>query len=158
MKSFGTAAFLTATNKANGLTSILPYTFIILVLVCAVMHFVLHYTIFGRGIYAIGGNPQSAHSAGCLLYTSEYGANGAFVFADSGLNQNPTPEELSAIAASSAESFQLLVQEEPVVAMLSHSTKEMCIRDRIMPVNQFSCDAFVERGGRIPAPIHSFKN
>ena len=28
----------------------------------------------------------------------------------------------------------------------------------IMPVNQFTCDAFVERGGRIPAPIHSFKN
>ena len=28
----------------------------------------------------------------------------------------------------------------------------------IMPVNQFSCDVFVERGGRIPAPIHSFKN
>lgn len=28
----------------------------------------------------------------------------------------------------------------------------------IMPVNQFSCAAFVERGGRIPAPIHSFKN
>ncbi len=28
----------------------------------------------------------------------------------------------------------------------------------IMPVNQFSCEAFVGRGGRIPAPIHSFKN
>ena len=28
----------------------------------------------------------------------------------------------------------------------------------IMPVNQFSCEAFVERGGRIPAPIHCFKN
>ena len=28
----------------------------------------------------------------------------------------------------------------------------------IMPVNQFSCDAFVNRGGRIPAPVHSFKN
>lgn len=28
----------------------------------------------------------------------------------------------------------------------------------IMPVNQFSCDAFVNRRGRIPAPIHSFKN
>ena len=28
----------------------------------------------------------------------------------------------------------------------------------IMPVNQFSCDAFVNRTGRIPAPIHSFKN
>ena len=28
----------------------------------------------------------------------------------------------------------------------------------IMPVNQYSCEAFVNRGGRIPAPIHSFKN
>lgn len=28
----------------------------------------------------------------------------------------------------------------------------------IMPVNRFSCDAFVNRTGRIPAPIHSFKN
>jgi uncharacterized protein len=28
----------------------------------------------------------------------------------------------------------------------------------IMPVNQFSCEAFVSRTGRIPAPIHSFKN
>lgn len=28
----------------------------------------------------------------------------------------------------------------------------------IMPVNQFACDNFVNRGGRIPAPIHSFKN
>ncbi len=28
----------------------------------------------------------------------------------------------------------------------------------IMPVNNYSCDAFVNRTGRIPAPIHSFKN
>ncbi|MCI5510331.1 MAG: PFL family protein [Oliverpabstia sp.] len=28
----------------------------------------------------------------------------------------------------------------------------------VMPVNKFGCDAFVNRGGRIPAPIHSFKN
>ena len=28
----------------------------------------------------------------------------------------------------------------------------------IMPVNQFSCDSFVNRTGRIPAPVHSFKN
>lgn len=52
----------------------------------------------------------------------EYGADGTFIFADSGLNQNPTPEELAAIAGSSAESFRLLVEKEPVVAMLSHST------------------------------------
>ena len=28
----------------------------------------------------------------------------------------------------------------------------------IMPVNEFGCDAFISRKGRIPAPIHSFKN
>ena len=28
----------------------------------------------------------------------------------------------------------------------------------IMPVNKFSCEKFINRGGRIPAPIHSFKN
>ena len=28
----------------------------------------------------------------------------------------------------------------------------------VIPVNSFGCDAFVNRQGRIPAPIHSFKN
>ena len=28
----------------------------------------------------------------------------------------------------------------------------------VMPVNQFGCAEFINRGGRIPAPIHSFKN
>ncbi len=31
-------------------------------------------------------------------------------------------------------------------------------RAPIMPVNKYSSEAFVNRGGRIPAPIHSFKN
>lgn len=53
----------------------------------------------------------------------ELGENGTFVFGDCGLNQNPNPEELAAIAVSSAESFQALVGVEPKVAMLSHSTK-----------------------------------
>lgn len=52
----------------------------------------------------------------------EYGENGIFVFGDSGLEQNPNPEKLAAIASLSAESFQLLVQKEPIVALLSHST------------------------------------
>ena len=53
----------------------------------------------------------------------EFGENGTFVFADCGLNQNPDPEELAAIAASSAESFKALVGAEPKVAFLSHSSK-----------------------------------
>lgn len=53
----------------------------------------------------------------------DMGANGTFVFSDAGLNQSPNAEELAAIAESSAKSFELLVEEEPIVAMLSHSTK-----------------------------------
>ena len=53
----------------------------------------------------------------------EYGNNGVFVFADSGLNQNPTSEELAEIAYSSAMSYKALIGDEPKVALLSHSSK-----------------------------------
>ena len=53
----------------------------------------------------------------------EYGDDGVFVFGDCGLNQNPNPEELAAIAESSAESYRMLTGNEPRVAMLSHSSK-----------------------------------
>ena len=52
----------------------------------------------------------------------EYGENGTFIYGDSGLNQNPTSDELSEIAISSAQSFKTLVEAEPKVAMLSYST------------------------------------
>lgn len=52
----------------------------------------------------------------------EYGANGTFIFSDCGLVQNPNAEELASIAGSSAKSFEQLVSQEAVVAMLSHST------------------------------------
>jgi len=52
-----------------------------------------------------------------------YGENGTFIFADCGLEQNPTPEKLAAIAGSSAKSFEMLVGKTPYVALLSHSTK-----------------------------------
>ena len=53
----------------------------------------------------------------------EFGDSGTFLFADCGLNQAPTAEELAAIADSSAKSFKQLVGSKPVIAMLSHSTK-----------------------------------
>ena len=52
----------------------------------------------------------------------EFGNNGTFVFADCGLEQNPDPIKLAAIGGSSAESYKLLVGDEPKVAFLSHST------------------------------------
>ena len=52
----------------------------------------------------------------------KYGENGTFIFADSGLNEEPDSEKLSEIAISSSKSFEQLVGKEPKVAMLSYST------------------------------------
>jgi phosphate acetyltransferase len=52
----------------------------------------------------------------------EYGENGTFLFADSGLVMNPCADELSEIAISSAKSFEQLVGKESRVAMLSFSS------------------------------------
>lgn len=52
----------------------------------------------------------------------EYGENGTFIFADSGLNPNPGVDDLEAIVVSSAKSFESLVQKEAKIAMLSYST------------------------------------
>ena len=53
----------------------------------------------------------------------DQGENGTFLFADCGLNQDPTAEELAAIAETSYRSFKYLIGPKPVLAMLSHSTK-----------------------------------
>ena len=66
----------------------------------------------------------------------EYGENGTFVFSDCGLNQNPTADELAAIALSSAESFKMLVGKEPKVAMLSYSTKGSAKHDDVTKVQE----------------------
>jgi phosphate acetyltransferase len=52
----------------------------------------------------------------------EYGENGTFLFSDCALVQNPNSEELASIAISSAKSFEQIINAEPIVAMLSHST------------------------------------
>lgn len=58
-----------------------------------------------------------------LVPDCDLGADGTFVFSDCGLEQNPDSEKLASIALSAAESFKQLVEKEPIVAMLSHSTK-----------------------------------
>ncbi len=52
----------------------------------------------------------------------EYGADGTFLFADSGLVENPDADQLSEIAISSAKTFRQLTDKDPVIAMLSYST------------------------------------
>ena len=63
------------------------------------------------------------HSFLMVVPDCDMGADGTFIFGDAGLEQNPDPEKLANIALSSAESFETLTGKEPIVAMLSHSTK-----------------------------------
>ncbi|HHU93047.1 MAG TPA: phosphate acetyltransferase [Halanaerobiaceae bacterium] len=53
----------------------------------------------------------------------EYGEKGSFIFADCAVNPNPDEEQLAEIAISSAETARTLLGIEPMVAMLSFSTK-----------------------------------
>lgn len=52
-----------------------------------------------------------------------YGENGFLVFADCGVNPNPTDEDLAEIAILSAETAKQICGMEPKVAMLTYSTK-----------------------------------
>lgn len=64
MTEFGRSALFVATNAESGLQSRMPTSFIAFVAVLLVAWFLLNRTMFGRGIYAIGGNDVSAHRAG----------------------------------------------------------------------------------------------
>lgn len=64
MAEFGRANLFVATNPTSGLTSSMPVSFLLLVAVVAVAFFVMRFTMFGRGVYAIGGDEASAVRAG----------------------------------------------------------------------------------------------
>ncbi len=72
MKSFGLSALFTATNPVSGLSSRMPTAFLVLAAVVALAWFLLNKTYFGRGIYAIGGNPASAKAAGFNVVRTKF--------------------------------------------------------------------------------------
>lgn len=58
-----------------------------------------------------------------IVPSCSYGADGSFIYSDCGAVPNPTAEQLAYIAIAAADSCRNLLQTEPVVAMLSFSTK-----------------------------------
>lgn len=75
----------------------------------------------------------------------DQGDNGTFIFADCGLNQDPTAEELAAIAETSSRSFKALVGPKPVIAMLSHSTKgsaKHALVDKVVEATKFAREEY----------------
>lgn len=64
LDALGEASLFIAKNPKSGLTSKMPVTVFILIGMFIIVFFIMKYTMWGRGIYAIGGNENSAITAG----------------------------------------------------------------------------------------------
>ena len=58
-----------------------------------------------------------------VVPNSRYGENGAFIYADCGVNPEPNARQLAGIAVSNADLFKKLIDKTPRVAFLSYSSK-----------------------------------